>query len=99
MRLFLQSLVKRYMSAAAVMAEKSETLEKPIAIHLPNETTALQQQRPCSRPLTLLLLSEADTQMLWWEPDTFPHETRAFSDFYCVGLLMLLNPSVYEAFL
>lgn len=97
MRLFLQSLVKRYMSAA-VMAEKSKPLEKPIAIHLPNETTALQQQRPCSRPLTLLLLSEADTQMLW-EPETFPHEMRAFSDFYCVGLLMRLNPSVYEAFL
>lgn len=38
-----QPLVKRYISAA-VMAEKSILLEKPIAIHLPNETTALQRR-------------------------------------------------------
>lgn len=33
-----------------------------------------------------------------WEPASFPHETRAFSDFYCVGLLMRLNPGVYDGF-
>lgn len=33
-----------------------------------------------------------------WEPARFPHETRAFSDFYCCGLLMRLNPGVYDGF-